>query len=73
MKTEIDLHGIKHEDVKRVLDVFFWEMIQRNVRSFNVITGISQRMKDIVVETSNEYKFKVKYHPTNSGLLIIEN
>jgi hypothetical protein len=30
-------------------------------------------MKDIVIETSNEYKFKVKYHPTNGGLLIIEN
>ena len=73
MKTEIDLHGVKHADVKRVLDLFFWEMIRRNIRSFNVITGFSQKMKNIVIEVSDEYGFKVEHLPTNGGLLIIKN
>jgi DNA-nicking Smr family endonuclease len=72
MKREIDLHGIRHENVKRTLDIFFWEMMQRDIKRFSVITGFSQRMKDIVIETSSEYGFKVKEDISNGGLLIIE-
>lgn len=36
---KIDLHGVKHEDVKRRLDVFLWESMQRNMTQVEVVTG----------------------------------
>lgn len=67
----IDLHGIKHEDVKRKLDVFFWEEIQRKTSIVEIITGFSDRMKEIVFETSEEYGFKAEESLGNGGCLII--
>jgi hypothetical protein len=67
----IDLHGIKHEDVKRKLDVFFWEEIKRKSNNVEIITGFSDRMKEIVFETSLEYGFKVEECLGNGGCLII--
>ena len=48
---KLDLHGIKHEFVSRRLDTFFWEMMQKNEIEIEIITGISNRMKEIVKET----------------------
>ena len=67
----LDLHGIKHEDVKRVLDEFFWDMMKKNVSYFEVITGFSDRMKSIVYETCDEYGFEVEENPGNGGSLTI--
>ena len=57
--NKIDLHGIKHENVKRELDQFFWQMMQKKVGTIEVVTGISTRMREIVKETCDEYGFKV--------------
>ena len=56
---KIDLHGIKHENVSRQLDIFFWEMMQKNVPQVEVVTGISNRMKEIVRESCKDYNFEV--------------
>jgi DNA-nicking Smr family endonuclease len=40
MKNRIDLHGIKHENVQRELDQFFWQMMQRGHSEVEVITGM---------------------------------
>lgn len=69
----IDLHGVKHADVQRKLDSFFWEMMQKNVTEFRVITGFSDKMKSIVKETCNEYGFKVEEEFYNYGSLIINS
>jgi DNA-nicking Smr family endonuclease len=69
---KIDLHGIKHEFVSRRLDTFFWEMMQKNVSEIEVITGISNRMKEIVKETCIDYNFNCIEHPTNYGCLIVK-
>lgn len=69
----IDLHGIKHIDVQRRLDSFFWDMMQNNITEFRVITGFSDKMKSIVRETCTEYGFKVEEEIHNYGSLIINS
>ena len=72
MKNKIDLHGIKHENVQRELDQFFWQMMQRGHSEVEVITGISHRMKEIVNKVSQDYNFKVQEIPINPGALIVK-
>ncbi len=69
---KIDLHGIKHQDVQRKLDVFFWECMQKNIKQVEVVTGISIKMKDIVKEVSKEYGFTVIEMSFNPGTLIVD-
>lgn len=68
---KIDLHGIKHEDVSRKLDVFLWDAMQKNKSQVDVITGISNRMKEIVTETCKEYGFQVVETTINPGSIIV--
>lgn len=72
MNNKIDLHGIKHENVQRELDQFFWQMMQRGHSEVEVITGISHKMKQIVYDVSNDYNFKVEEIPMNPGALIVK-
>jgi DNA-nicking Smr family endonuclease len=67
----IDLHGVKHENVPRKLDSFLWEAMQKNKGQVEVVTGISNRMKEIVTETCKEYGFKVIETTINPGSLIV--
>lgn len=72
---KIDLHGIKHEDVVKTMDDFLWEMMQKykwSTLEVEVITGISDRMKEIVRDVCQDYNFKVSEHPTNIGCLIVK-
>lgn len=68
---KIDLHGIRHHEVPRKLDIFFWEMIQRKVGQVEVITGISTEMKNIVRETCKDYGFEINELSFNPGSLLI--
>lgn len=67
----IDLHGVKHADVQRKLDKFFWQMIQENRKEFKVITGFSDKMKSIVRNVCNDYGFIYNEEIYNKGSLII--
>lgn len=69
---KIDLHGTKHQDVQRKLDIFFWECMQKNITQVEVITGMSDRMKEIVIDTAIEYKFRVNEIQINPGSLFID-
>jgi DNA-nicking Smr family endonuclease len=71
MSNKIDLHGIKHEDVRRSLDRFFWEKMQNNHSEVEIVTGISIKMKEIVKGISNEYNFRVEEIILNPGILIV--
>lgn len=68
---KLDVHGIKHKDVQRELDIFFWEMMQKDVIEVEIITGNSQAMKDIIIETCQEYGFKVNERYLNPGCLLV--
>ena len=71
MSNKIDLHGIKHENVQKELDQFYWEMMQRGHSEVEVVTGISHIMKDIVKKVSEDYNFTVQEIPLNPGSLIV--
>ena len=71
MRT-LDLHGVKHADVSRLLDQFIWEQINKKSREVEIITGISDQMKMIVLKTINDYQFSIEEEYNNPGKLIIK-
>ena len=71
MKNRIDLHGIKHENVQKELDQFYWQMMQKGHSEVEVVTGISNRMKEIVKQVSEDYNFTVLETEINPGSLIV--
>lgn len=71
MKT-LDLHGIKHSDVKKILDQFLWECMQENQKEVSVITGISNQMKNIVSDCLLDYNMSYEEEYLNLGKIIIK-
>jgi|LauGreDrversion4_2_1035121.scaffolds.fasta_scaffold339707_3 DNA-nicking Smr family endonuclease len=68
----IDLHGIKHSDVSRVLDEFIWEGMKKKEKVVEVITGKSDQMKRIVTELTSEYNLDCYEDSKNEGKIIIK-
>jgi DNA-nicking Smr family endonuclease len=68
----LDLHGIKHVEVQVLLDQFLWENMQNNQREVAVITGISNQMKNIVVECVNDYMMTCEEEYNNPGKIIVK-
>jgi DNA-nicking Smr family endonuclease len=69
--NSIDLHGVKHEDVGKLLDSFFWENMQKNVKGVTIITGNSTEMKRIVNEIIQEYGFTAVEGIFNTGSISV--
>lgn len=69
---KIDLHGVKHENVSRQLDIFFWEMMQKKLPQVEVVTGVSSRMKELVKETCRDYNFEMVENPINIGSVFVK-
>ena len=53
MENKLDLHGIKHEDVNRLVENF----VLLNEAALNIITGNSTMMRELVVEVLEKHKF----------------
>jgi hypothetical protein len=53
VENKLDLHGIKHEDVNRVVENF----VLLNETPLNIITGNSTMMRELVVEVLEKHKF----------------
>ena len=71
MKT-LDLHGIKHSEVPKLVDQFLWENMNKKTTEVEIITGISDQMKKIVIETIGDYNFFCEEEFYNPGKLIIK-
>ena len=71
MKT-LDLHGIKHSEVPKLVDQFLWENMSKKTTEVEIITGISDQMKKIVIETIGDYNFFCEEEFNNPGKLIIK-
>lgn len=67
----IDLHGIKHENVTRLLDEFIWDNLKIGTESVLVITGKSEEMKRLVREVASEYYLTTKEGLSNTGEMTI--
>lgn len=70
MKT-LDLHGVKHADVPRLVDQFIWEQMNKNTKEIEIITGISQVMKDIVITNLKDYEMTYIDVWDNPGKIIV--
>lgn len=64
---ELDLHGVKHEDVERLVENF----VLLNDLPLNIITGNSDMMSDIVTKVCNEHK--ISYERWDWGIIKILN
>lgn len=71
MKT-LDLHGFKHSEVPKLIDQFLWENMNKKTTEVAIITGISDQMKLIVIETVKDYQFSYNKEWNNPGKLIIK-
>ena len=69
---QLDLHGIKHSEVKILLDQFLWENMKSNQIEVEVITGHSEHMKKIVKDCIEDYMMKCEEDFLNKGKLIIK-
>ena len=70
MKT-LDLHGVKHADVPKLMDQFIWEQMNKKSKEVEIITGISQTMKDVVIKNLKDYEFTYNEAWNNPGKLIV--
>ena len=70
MKT-LDLHGVKNADVPQLIDQFVWEQMNKNSKEIEIVTGISQTMKKVVIKTLKDYDFNYNEAWNNPGKLII--
>ena len=70
----LDLHGIRHRDVYSLVDNFLNDIIlEDNEESkHEIVTGYSDRMKELVVEVLNEYKIEALEHHWNDGVVVIK-
>ena len=67
----LDLHGIKHAEVSKLVDQFIWENMKSKSQDVEIITGISDQMKLIVINTINDYGFSYVEEFNNPGKLIV--
>jgi len=61
--STLDLHGVKHSEVEEKLSrYFFWE--KPGYKQYKIITGNSNKMKDIVISwlVNHEYNFYIPRH-----------
>ena len=69
---KLDLHGVRHVEVPRKLDIFFWDAMRTGRTQVEIVTGVSTKMKEIVIDSCKEYKFDVNEMIYNPGSLIIK-
>ena len=62
---KLDLHGIRHDKVRQLLD----SCIYRHEPPFEVVTGNSLSMKQIVIKVLQEYE--LHYFDINCGSIIV--
>jgi DNA-nicking Smr family endonuclease len=68
---ELDLHGVKHENVGSLLDAFIWENMQKKAGGIKIITGNSPEMKKIVSDIVAEYGFIAVEGYGNSASMMV--
>lgn len=70
--NELDLHGIRHDQVISLLDYFIWENMKLDSGAVKIITGNSIMMKEIVHDIADEYGLKVEEaFNSNASLIVI--
>ena len=63
----LDLHGTRHEEVDRIVENF----ILLSETPVKIITGNSNKMKELVTKVIERHDFDWKYDVPNYGCLIV--
>ncbi len=72
MVKSLDLHGIKHENVSRIIDSFLGHHIKRKTIEVSIITGNSEPMKSIVHSVLKDYRLTSEQSIINPGKIIVK-
>jgi DNA-nicking Smr family endonuclease len=69
VNTTLDLHGMKHAEVQRQLDVFLYRSMMSNCAQVTLVTGNSEAMKEVVRKVLSEYGLTAESSFWNTGEL----
>ena len=67
MVSELDLHGVRHPDVKRRVENF----VLLHKTPMNIITGRSEKMIWLTTNVLKKYRFKYVIYSHNPGMIIV--
>ena len=68
----LDLHGTRHRDVFRKVDLFVGESVIRGFGELEIITGYSTDMKSLVNLVLDDYGLESYEDFLNNGKLIVK-
>ena len=72
LPNKLDLHGTRHVDVFGEVDRFVGgHIIEMKYNSLEIVTGHSQKMKELVLSTISDYGLTAEVPPNNRGTLIV--
>ena len=71
MAPRLDLHGVRHEDVRRACDKFMTKIWGRSSEAF-IITGNSTQMRNLVMTVLTDYDVDVNVSLQNSAILRVQ-
>ncbi len=72
-KAELDLHGVKHQDVEHTLENFFLWETKNQKQLIEVITGRSPQMQQIVTKWLDKYEFSYYIPAYNTGVVYVNS
>ena len=55
----IDLKDLSKNDFKKKLDSFFWEMMKKDIKCFELLIDINPELSKIVDDMVKEYGFEI--------------
>lgn len=72
-RDKLDLHGVRHSEVPRMVDIFLTENINSDSMFLYVVTGVSDMMQKLVIETIKDYNLDYDIgDPWNFGYIRIK-
>ena len=69
---KIDLHGIKHSEVQKLMDSFLFENMKSKQTKVEIITGLSDQMKNVVKKVLEDYDFEFEEDFSNKGKINVK-
>ena len=67
MTSELDLHGVRHPDVDRIVENY----VLMNTTPLNIITGRSEKMIELATNVLKKYRFKYFIRSHNAGMITV--
>jgi DNA-nicking Smr family endonuclease len=70
--SSLDLHGIKHSEVQKLMDSFLFENMKSKQTKVEIITGLSDQMKNVVKKVLEDYDFEFEEDFLNKGKINVK-